>query len=75
MEVYEAAIGNCVVCGTNVEGSLYWTPLPAEIWEIVRPHLAPMFPKDMVQNVLFIKPHSKPFCGPVCATKYHQENP
>ena len=75
MEVYEKATGDCIVCGKDAEGSMYWTPLPDEIWKAVRPHLAPLFQdEDHIQNVLFIKPHSKPFCGPVCATQHHQEN-
>lgn len=75
MEVFEKATGPCAVCGSDAEGSLYWTPLPDAIWQQVRPHLAPLFQdEDHIQNVLFITPHSKPFCGPGCATKYHQEN-
>lgn len=74
MEVYEAAHGPCVVCGEESAGSLYWTPLPADIWNTVRPFLAPLFQdEDHITNTLFIPPHSKPFCGPKCVQEYYRQ--
>ena len=84
LAVYEEATGACAVCGEKdytywntermetVDGSLYWTPLPDNVWVVIRPHVAAFFKKDMIQNVLFVPPHSKPFCGAICATKYKE---
>jgi len=84
MEVFEEAHGPCHVCGkTDYEywhvsehrwkpGSLYWTPVPPDIWNTVRPHLAPLFSdEDHIQNVLFITPHCKPLCSAACSLAYH----
>ena len=72
MEILESAKGDCVVCGKDAEGSVYWTPLPTAIWNAVRPYLAPLFSdRDHIQNVLFFPEHSDPFCGPTCAQRYN----
>ena len=74
MNVFEAATGGCAVCGESAEGSVYWTPLPDHVWDAVRPYVAPLFQdEDHIQNVLFIEGESKPFCGPRCSLKYHEE--
>lgn len=74
MQVFEAATGDCVVCGESAEGSLYWTPLPTNVWNAVRPFLAPLFQdEDHIQNVMFIEGESEPFCGAVCSSQYHKE--
>jgi hypothetical protein len=86
MDVYNHAFGPCAVCSKDCEevsefwdpaeqkmmpGSLYWTPLPDSVWNTVRPFLAPHFPEGMVSNVLYIPPHSKPFCSAACSLSYH----
>lgn len=73
MEVYKDAVGPCFVCGEDTEGSQYWTPLPANIWNTVRPFLAPLFHDDFDRiTTLFIPAHSKPFCGALCVQEYYR---
>jgi len=75
MQVFETATGDCTVCGESAEGSTYWTPLPLDIWNTVRPFLAPLFQdEDHIQNVMFVEGHSKPLCGAVCSNKYREIN-
>lgn len=75
MNIYETATGDCATCGKDANGSLYWTPLPDEVWRAVRPLLAPLFQdEDHVQNVLFIPDYSKPFCSPKCSLDWYQEH-
>ena len=79
MKIWSAAKGECVVCGKDSEGSLYWTPPPKEIWKQVRPHIVAITPVSpysgvkLVQNVLFIEPHCKPFCSPACVGEYYKD--
>lgn len=84
MDVYKVAHGDCTVCGQDIDsvsiyydneveeflpGSPYWTPMPDDVWAIIAPHVP-----SPTYRTLFYPDVNKPFCGPVCATKHHQEN-
>ena len=79
MKLWAAAKGACAVCGKDSEGSVYWTAPPKEIWDRVRPHVeaitpgAPWSGVKLVMHNLFIEPHCKPFCGPVCVGEYYKQ--
>lgn len=79
MKVWPAAKGACVVCGKDSEGSQYWTPPPKKIWEIVREKIEPQIPVSpysgvkLIMNSLFIEPHCKPFCSPVCVGEFYKQ--
>jgi len=72
LELYEEAVGDCVVCGDDATGSLYWVGMTAPQWSIVRPLVTHMFMPDMIQNVLFVPQLCKPLCGPECSLKHKE---
>lgn len=70
LKIYEKAVGACTVCGEDSGGSMYWTPLPDDVWAVLRPHVAHLFSDaDHIQNILFIPPYSTPFCSAICSNK------
>lgn len=73
LELYEEAVGNCIVCGSNSTGSRYWLGMTATQWDVVRPLVTHLFKPDMVQNVMFVPQLCKPLCGPHCATNHKEE--
>ena len=71
LSIHEKAVGPCVVCGANSEGSLYWVGMNEKQWAIVRPYIVHLFAPDMIQKTLFIAPLDKPLCGVKCSKEYH----
>lgn len=74
LELHEEAVGDCVVCGNDAKGSLYWIGMTEVQWGIVRPLVTHLFKVDMVQNVLFIPQLCQPLCGPECSLKYKEKS-
>ncbi len=72
LEIYENAVGGCVVCGEDATGSRYWLGMTAAQWDIIRPLVAHIYAPDMVQNILFIPQLCKPLCDAHCATKHKE---
>lgn len=70
LELYEEAVGDCIVCGSDASGSRYWLGMTKAQWDVVRPLVTHLFKPNMVQNTMFIPQLCKPFCGPECATKH-----
>lgn len=73
LEIYEKAVGDCIVCGEDATGSLYWVGMSMDKWNIIRQYVAQFFQTDMVQKVLFIPPYDQPLCGPECSLKHYKE--
>ena len=73
LELHEEAVGDCIVCGEDATGSLYWIRMSDDEWAIIRPLVAPMFRPDMVQAVFFIPPLNKPLCGSQCSVRYKEK--
>lgn len=72
LELYEDAVGDCVVCGSDATGSRYWLGMTAAQWDVVRPLVTHLFKPDRVQNVLFIPQLCKPLCGSECSLKHKE---
>ena len=72
MDFYEHAVGPCIICGKESEGSLYWLPMSDAQWAVIRPVVTPLFQPHMVQNVLFFPGLCRPFCGPKCVSKHYE---
>ena len=73
LQVCESAVGPCVVCGSDSEGSPYWIGMPQTTWLKLRPYVEHLFKPDMVMKTLFIPPYDKPLCGTECVKDYHNE--
>lgn len=79
LELYETAVGDCVVCGGDATGSNYWLGMTAAQWDIVSPYVEEMTPVSphsgvkLVLNMLFIPQLCKPLCGPKCVQVYYQK--
>jgi len=79
LEIYEEAIGDCIVCGVDATGSLYWLPMSDAQWAVIRPYVEGMTPVSphsgvkLVLNTLFVPQLCKPFCGPLCVRKYYRQ--
>lgn len=80
LELHENAVGDCVVCGEDATGSVYWLGMTAVQWNVVRPYVEEMTPVSphsgvkLVMNMQFWPQLCKPFCGATCATKYKEES-
>lgn len=80
LELYEEAVGDCVVCGEDTTGSYYWLGMTAAQWDVVSPYVEEMTPVSphsgvkLVMNILFIPQLCKPLCGPECSTKHKEAN-
>ena len=78
LELYEEAVGNCMVCGADATGSRYWLGMTAAHWAVVRPYVEEMTPVSphsgvkLVMNMLFIPQLCKPLCSPECVQKHYQ---
>ena len=79
LELHEEAVGDCVVCGDDATGSMYWLGMTAAQWKIVRPFVEDMTPVSphsgvkLVLNMLFVPQLCKPLCGPHCAVKHKEK--
>lgn len=73
LELYEEAVGSCVVCGSDATGSRYWLGMTAAHWDVVRPLVAHLYKPGMIQNVLFVPQLCKPLCGPHCVQAHYQK--
>ena len=78
LEFDEVASGPCIVCGEDSQGSVYWLPMSAAQWSIVRPYVeetTPVSPHSgtkLVMNMLFWPQLNKPFCGSQCVRKHYK---
>jgi len=78
MEVYTEAVGECIVCGEDAEGSLYWLGMTDAQWKTIRPFIEEVTPVSqwsgvkLVGNVYFVTDYCKPFCGPQCVQEYYK---
>ncbi len=72
MELYDAAVGECIVCGADATGSLYWLDMTESQWVTIRPYIVHLFPPDMVQNPFFVPELNRPFCGALCSHKHKE---
>ncbi len=74
LQIHETAVGPCIVCGVDSQGSNYWVGMDDDQWKVIRPHVKHLFKPNMVQKILFIPPLDKPLCGPQCALKNREKN-
>ncbi len=79
MEVYAEAVGDCIVCGKDATGSLYWLSMTQEQWEGIRPfieEITPVSPHSgvkLVGNTFFVSEYCKPFCGAQCVQEHYRQ--
>lgn len=78
MEVYEEAVGDCIVCGKDATGSLYWLRMTKDQWKFIRPFIAEIIPVSphsgikLVGDTFFVTDYCKPFCGPQCVQEHYK---
>ena len=80
LQYHDTAVGPCIQCGEESEGSVYWLGMTDEMWDILRPSIeartvvSPYSGVKLVFNNLFWPGLCEPFCGAVCVTKYEEKN-
>jgi hypothetical protein len=72
LELFEEAVGDCIVCGESAEGSPYWLGMSHEHWLKLRPIVEHLYPPGKVTNMLFVKQLCKPFCSPECVQEHYK---
>ena len=77
---YETAVGPCIQCGKESEGSNYWLCMKPAMWDVVREVIEPLYPVSPYSGVRlvtagrwFFPGMDKPFCGPQCGLDYKEE--
>lgn len=65
---HQGAVGPCVVCGEDSEGSQYWVAMSHETWLKLVPYIEHRYAPGMVlKGTYFIAPYDKPLCSSRCA--------
>ena len=77
LEFDEVASGPRIVCGEESQGSVYWLPMTAAQWGVIKPYAEAMTPVSphsgvkLIMNMLFWPQLCKPFCSPKCVQEHY----
>jgi hypothetical protein len=75
------AVGPCIQCGEESNGSNYWIGMPQQAWDVIKKVIEPMYPVSPHSGVRLVTAGrwfflglDKPLCGPECALKHGEDD-